>query len=562
MDLFRIIVECKKLIRSNNLRDGFNWKRQNLFKSFTGMKPYSMQDSLNGVLTYMLSLATNSSVGVNRILISTSIESTTPFSLNFTDTDIMTVSFILVGNWSFSFVTCSSLSQSAVDYWGYLKPLDSSVWYSLICLSLLVTILLIGQNYTKFMALNWHELGYAFFNGLLDVGFILVERSSSTLHVIFQNSEKLVILWTLVAFVVVNIYKSIVTEETTAPLTSNPPRVFNDLVDGGFKLYSSPISDRYKFIMPQTLTKYRWGMSEFDANIASRCLIWRRTLLKELRNTVVTLRQLCASPVKMVEIRENESIFCKGLNLTSFYEANHNLVTQAEEKFKNIELGRIAGISNVLNTTLISEILGKCDKTAFVAPSVFVMSKSYLLKILGGTSSHLSRKPYVKSIDTAFSKRVYIKIAKWGAVSESMKDKMTNIIEGGFYKFWEGFFVHLQTLGGVGRKRENTFSPQQLNSNILTMFFILGIASGLCVIIFLAVVYELGIFEKRHRKVVVVNTMMQSIGTDAISKHRRIRYAPPSDHDTAEHADRKCVRKTETDVPVPPHDRLDWPECV
>ncbi|OXA40198.1 hypothetical protein Fcan01_25056 [Folsomia candida] len=307
IDLYRIIGECKKLVRPDKLRVGFNWKRQDFFKSFTGMKTYSMQDSMNGVLTHMLTQETNASDGSHQIKISHNVDMTMPFSL-VTDSDMASISFILVGNWSFSFVTCSSLSHGRVDYSGYVRPLDVSVWYSLTCCCLMITILLIGQNYNKFLALIWPKIAYTICNALLDIGFLTTGRSSSTLQIMFQSpaSEKLIILWALMTFVVVNIYTSIVTEDTTAPLVSDPPRMFDNVT-----LY----------------------------------MLWVRSLPPDLRGVVEILRKhrLCAARKSVVKMKDIPSSSCNGLNWTSFYKANHNLLTQAEQEFKNTELGRMAG---------------------------------------------------------------------------------------------------------------------------------------------------------------------------------------------------------------------------
>ncbi|OXA40397.1 hypothetical protein Fcan01_25077 [Folsomia candida] len=496
--LHRLLADCKKLVRPEHLRKGFDWKPQDFLNSISGMKFYSMQDSLNGVLNHMLNMETNTTDGLNPVVVEASLDMTSPRRLSFTRSDMTGMSFILVGNWSFSFVTCSSLTQSRVDYWGYVKPFSASVWYGLLLCTLLVTIFQILQNYSKYLSLSWHELAYAAINALLDIGFVIVQRSSSTFQIMFPNpaSEKLLILWTLVTFVVVNIYMSIVTEDTTAPLVSNPPRMFDDLIEKGFRIYSSSISeDRYRFFMPQTLLKYRWGMSEFDAQITMRHNIWTDALSHEVRTAVIAVRshRWCAARKTMIKLKDIPAVelhtTSAGNNiikkLLRVYKDNHNLLTQAELEFSNTELGRIAEISDVRRSSLISEIVGKCDKTALVAPTVYVMSKSYVLKILGGTSSHLNRKPYVKSIGTAFSRSIYIRIVKWGAVSEALKEKIDKIVESGLYRFWEAFLIHVQTVGGIGRKGEESFSQQQLNSNILTVFFILSIAVSLCVVIFL-----------------------------------------------------------------------------
>ncbi|OXA40355.1 hypothetical protein Fcan01_25079 [Folsomia candida] len=465
--LDRIIAECKKFVRPEPSFVRLSWKPQEFHKSISGLKTYSMEESLNSVLTHMLNLETNTSDDLNRISISAGLDMTVPLEISYTDSDMMHASFLLAGNWSFSFVTCSSLTQGRVDYWGYVKPFKASVYYGLMLCSLMVTILLIGQNYTKYFTLSWYQIPYAMFSTLLDVTFIIVQRSSSTLQLMFQNpaSEKLLIPWTLVTFVVVNIYMSIVTEDTTAPLVSNPPSMFNQLVDGGYRLYSSPISvNRYGFLMPQSLLTYCWGMSELDAHIAARYILWKRTVSQEFHGVLVRLGDYhwCAALKTIVELRDRKSSFCDSLNSTAFYKDNHNLLTQAELEFKSTELGRISGISEVLNASDFRD----CGEI-----------------------------------------RVYIMIQKWGAISEAFKDRIVKLVESGFYRFWEDLIIHVQTTGGISRKGEQAFSQQQLNSNILTIFFILSIAVGPCVVIFLC---ELAL-RKRKRIIEGLKVSLSSL---------------------------------------------------
>lgn len=168
-------------------------------------------------------------------------------------------------------------------------------------------------------------------------------------------------------------------------------------------------------------------------------------------------------------------------------------MSQVKKAFEKLEVGRIAGISQVLNSSLISNVVGKCEKSVFVAPSIYMESKGYLLSILGGESSHMNRKRYVKSTDTAFSNPVYIRFDKLGAISEAVRGKIMKLIESGLYQFWQNFIIHVHTVGGIGRKGEDEFVAQQLNSNILTVFVILVITTGLCGVTFLC---EVGLWWK------------------------------------------------------------------
>ncbi|OXA38798.1 hypothetical protein Fcan01_26473 [Folsomia candida] len=301
---------------------------------------------------------------------------------------------ILVGNRSFSLVTCSSLTQVRINYWGYLKPFSVRL------------------------------LGYAILNAALEMGLIVVEKSSSTLIVMFRSptSLKLIALWTLASFVVVDIYKSIVTEDTTAPFVSSPPKMFDQLVNGGFHIYSGSTRKLLTTSsIPQTRTNWRAVGSEFDLEIFFHYIKWTKSLSAEL------------------------------------------MVAQIQVEFLKQEFGRITQIFKVINASRISGIVARCNKTAFVAPSIYIKSRQFLLNILGGKKSHLSRKPYLETSDTIFPSRAYILVTKLGPIGDRFKGRIAKIIEGGFYQFWEDLDWDWEEKTDF-RKVNNFFSPLYYSS--------------------------------------------------------------------------------------------------
>lgn len=446
------------------------------------VKQYSVQVTLNLAFARMTKGIGN---GTSEDLVIAKLDFPNPYEFPIPDPYITGESILLLDDWSLSFVTCSSLSHDHVDYWGYLKPFKASVWYSLLASCLVVTLLLICQNFSKYkMILTWSELGFMILKAGQDVFLAAFEGTGPTLRVMFKSSasEKMIVVWGLMTFVLANTYKSIVTEDTTEPFVSNPPRKFDELANGQFQIYSSPIVAYHKsFAVPVTLTKYRVGVSEFDAEIYTLFMTWYDSFTSDLGRVILILlnqygcqTMADATPWYYTPI----------LSLIRPSENHANQATRFRQEFAKSLVGRIAGISQVTNASSVSTIVGKCEKTAFVAPSVYIKSNRFLLSIFGGKSSHLNRKPYVESIDTVFSRRVYMRVSRMSVLSERLKGKIQKLIEAGFYKFWESLIIHAHTAGGIGRLGDDKFVAQQLESNIITVFVMIGIAGGVCVVIF------------------------------------------------------------------------------
>lgn len=182
----------------------------------TFVKQYSLHTALN--LAFSRTTMSDEN-GTSQVLgiVDASLDIADPIGPHIPDPHVTDQSILLVGNWSFSFVTCSSLSADRVDYWGYLKPYNITVWHALLASCLFITFLLTGQNYLRHgMSISSYELAYVLFSARLDVCLTAFEGPGTTLRIMFKSSksEKLIILWALMTFVLVNGYKSIVTEDT------------------------------------------------------------------------------------------------------------------------------------------------------------------------------------------------------------------------------------------------------------------------------------------------------------------------------------------------------------
>lgn len=289
----QVFTECAKLARLDFYMMVFLKIRpvdvENLV-IFDTVKRYSLHDALSIAFAHMsLSLEGN---GSSLVTISVMMDSTSPFMPFSPDADMLDMSLILVRNTAFSFVTCASLRQGRLDYWGYLKPFSPHVWYVLLGFCNVVTVLLIGQHLS--LALRWLEFVNVFIKAWLDVGLTVLEGPGSTLKQMFRRpaSDKLIILWMFGSFILVSIYKSIVTNDTTAPLVSSPPRTFKDLVDARFRIYSSPVriwEFGAKFILPESLSRFRVGESDLDGEILRQFVNWLNSLPEKNKNEITQM---------------------------------------------------------------------------------------------------------------------------------------------------------------------------------------------------------------------------------------------------------------------------------
>ncbi|OXA47839.1 hypothetical protein Fcan01_17240 [Folsomia candida] len=329
----------------------------------TFVKQYSLHTALN--LAFSRTTMSDEN-GTSQVLgiVDASLDIADPIGPHIPDPHVTDQSILLVGNWSFSFVTCSSLSADRVDYWGYLKPYNITVWHALLASCLFITFLLTGQNYLRHgMSISSYELAYVLFSARLDVCLTAFEGPGTTLRIMFKKHR----------------YRR--HEDTTAPLVSSPPKFFDDLVNHKFQIYSSPIvAQAKKFNVTETLTRYRVGESEFDAEIHTRFFKWMETFPWDMNYVLILILQKYDCPTVV-----NLARWYCGLFLSSELSENHtSQVTKIRQPFIKSHFSRIAGISQTVNASHVSKIVGKCEKTAFVAPSIYIESNMYLLSIFGG----------------------------------------------------------------------------------------------------------------------------------------------------------------------------------
>ncbi len=87
----------------------------------------------------------------------------------------------------------------------------------------------------------------------------------------------IITLWLFACIVTTNLYKSIVTNDVTAPLTSDPPTTFDQLKAHQFNIYSTKLfqSQPNRASLTVSFLTYREVQNEFDDTLYGES--WKRT---------------------------------------------------------------------------------------------------------------------------------------------------------------------------------------------------------------------------------------------------------------------------------------------
>lgn len=393
---------------------------------------------------------------------------------------------MLIGNTSFSFITCGSIRDEGLRFDGYLKPLDNSVWTAILICSALLSLLMMyhvvspGSDLIHRTKLS---LIYAFI-GVLSVN---VETFPSTTKRYKPVARLLLAAFALVSILTINVYKSVVTNDITAPLGSLQPTLFSHLVPHNFKMIGSFLNSDYYtedsgLAIPITLSKYRIGYGELDEEFHVQMELWKR------RNGLDPVRNYTISDIfryfKCNSLTESGDLDKLTMSLPCSYHRNETIeflarnpewINNLEKMFHQTELARLIAIAEYMDIAKIPDKIADCKKSAFVFRTSSMATRHLINKILGPIGrSHKNRKPYVVSKDTLFSKRVFLMFLKLGWYSSMVRLKFAGVFEGGLYTFWENMIKYAQTaVAQTNMMKDDSHQGQELLSNIGTSFIIL-----------------------------------------------------------------------------------------
>lgn len=170
--------------------------------------------------------------------------------------------YITLGNSSFSFYSCVSLQDGGLSFWGYGNPFQAEVWIATDLFWVAICFVLLAQNWEAVQK----KVSYSSFFMLLDVSSTFVEQFPSSLGKLGPSSSRLLLVHVFGFIVLVNAYKSIVTNDTTAPLTPKPVLSFDQLIPNHIKIVGSSINQMQQNIImgPGLGIVNRVGMGSFD----------------------------------------------------------------------------------------------------------------------------------------------------------------------------------------------------------------------------------------------------------------------------------------------------------
>lgn len=380
-------------------------------------------------------------------------------------------------NISISFITCSPMVEY-VTFSNFLNPFDVLVWIGIIVsfISLGVFIKLVAEE----------GLFLALFG-------IVVENSSKTSK--SKCTTGLLLVWTFAFFLVGNVYKSIVTNDITAPLTANLPTSLNAMTDNGFRFvdFKPFISQNCdcrvmsNILMYISLMLWRSSLASialngtFGGGIEQFPVFWEIVDNKFCFNDGMTgkAKRHCRNAVRVNSSRLSQEQVDRAFSRVK-NDPELNVYFESETYFSPIgdpknnrsyEDGQKYGV----------EIMANCKKSALIGLTDEIDStQDHIL----GEISHLKRRPYVKLEETAFNQRKFFVISEFAA--EMVVRGVLKLLDTGIYWKWRTFTNNLML---PRRSREQGinehFQPQVLVSNLGIVFYLFMIGEGLAFAIFL-----------------------------------------------------------------------------
>lgn len=291
----------------------------------------------------------------------------------------------------------------------------------------------------------------------------------------------------MTCLVITNLYKSVVTNDILAPLSSKYPYSWDDLAKNNFKIFgTSIISQDPEFLIPKHLQAFRAGRGVFDSELDRRLLNWQSEVWEgnaSLKRVGIFL--YCKASLGNKLAKEHAEEGCRRLinydtlDVKQFEKENSGLIKHLETLYKLSFLGQLAQITEFEKLEKVAAEIGKCVKSVFALDSVYKDTKHFITKIFGESGrSSLTRQPFAVSEDTVFSQRRYFRFPKVGSVATDVKNKFEKVIAAGFQVFWTdmAIFIHTTRMEGLGKGLE--FSSQQLVSNLGSSFLILLVGLG------------------------------------------------------------------------------------
>jgi len=389
--------------------------------------------------------------------------------------------YIRYENASYSFLTCSSATER-FTLLQYFTPFKYEIWVALFLSQVICIAFILYANLPiKSFKTDTLIILETFSTGLIEV------IPPTPPHIgQYKFFNYVLTLWlVVVGTILTNGYKGLVTNDVTAPF-SHPPKTFKDLKDAKLSILVSDYSygGEGGFVYPISHGKSKEFTSEFefrwmkrDATYVSskEYYSWRSNYNRSVLRGYF-YHQNC---MRSLQIKTGKNI--SELNLTTCairkipdveYKA------YKKELFPKMDRERASALSHYIisntryeNFDTINAILSECDSTVFVSEKMNLYQRR-----LFGKRSAKRRLDYQISEDSVLSEIIAIKYSRLGG--SLIPKRLQKILESGIFHMWKGYIDSLSLFKDIKYQGSLEFRPQQLNTNIVTIFFLL-VASSL-----------------------------------------------------------------------------------
>ncbi|OXA54494.1 hypothetical protein Fcan01_11781 [Folsomia candida] len=390
-------------------------------------------------------------------------------------------------NTSLSFATCSPI-LSYVTFSNFLTPFDFWTWGGV---ALTITTLTI---FLKLVAKR-----FMFFHLLA----ALLENVSES-----ADTPKLM-LWAFASFILSNLYKSIVTNDLTAPISAHIPSTLEEMVAHHFQFVDidpsrgnsvfevTPNSKLTAYIQQEVIS---WGLSHHlklkDHQTFGH---FRGEKLERMSFQALLHYRKCFQDYN-VRRKHHRSPHCTGPGLDHYlqqFDFNETVIHRFSDVVNNhstIKLFLNTDSAFVQDTDDLLEDIDKpdflkkityCEKSAIVS---WTDKIHLVVRQLFGTKSSITQRHYKILPKTILHRRQFVVVSKfaWNLVS----GVISGIVESGIYSKWVEFLdsreVPKRPTNSILGRAETQFHAQSIASNLSIIFFtlLIGLTASSAVLVY------------------------------------------------------------------------------
>jgi hypothetical protein len=350
---------------------------------------------------------------------------------------------------AFNFLTCDGVRKKT-DFMAYVEPFDARTWcgtvISLACYSIGIAILIYRTQNTSFIDVCVSSLvmNFSFLTGISNTSVkLLINNHLNAIRI-------LMLFWSIATFILCTVYSSLVTSNVIAPSSLVSPWSNYKQLERFMKVFG--LNNEDEMLRMDRISKLNKSVGEY------RLLFPGGSKASKL--------WLMDMETKLLAIYNNQAKDCD-------FVFRDSLTCQAFRKklYEFLESYRYAVRSNVQK---LKEILSVCTNTAYVDTETAIDQVLHILNQDESVPTMVKGTPF-------FQQSHYWTINRSWLLRKLLSSRLNAFTTSGIIAFWEKFCSKYckkpQERGAfhtpVMNSPDRTFKSQELESNLISLFFLI-----------------------------------------------------------------------------------------